>query len=210
MKTPLLKLALGVLVAVAVATPILLPRAMAELRGGPVRDWRPEGSLLPATGPPGRPPGIYVSFTNAAGAPQRGVVVHYDWVIGGKPRTYQMRPPIAWPPTLHGLGPLLVEIAAEAPPHSLELRLYQQTAKTGIPRDRPITWTCHPGGPVAGPCAIKRHGDVWQAVVDGIPQGREYYVAASAMWFIPSTAGRQRSPARSSQVAAWLFHIETA
>jgi len=210
MKTPPARIAFGALAAAVAIAAVILPRATGQPRSSLVQEWKPQESLLPAVQSPRHPPTAYLGFTDPAGSRQEGTIVHYDWVIDGKPRSYQLPPPIPWPPTLSGPAPLLVEIAAQAPPQSLQLRLYERTTPTGIPRGRGIARTCTLSAPVAGSCAITRHGAVWQAAVDGIRPGRAYYVAASAMWFIPSTVPQPRATARASEVAAWLFHIETS
>ena len=209
MKLSPLKLSLGALAAAtAVATLMLLPRATGEPAGDPARGWEHQEPLLPALKPPSRPPAVHLGFSDRSSR-QQGVVVYYDWLIDGRPRTYHMRGRIAWPAKLKGPDPLLIEIAAEAPPHTLELRLYERTKASGIPEGRPVVRTCNLGRPAAGSCAITRHGGVWQAVIEGVPPGRGYYVAASAIWYIPSTVPQERSRARASETAAWLFHLET-
>lgn len=214
MKLSPLRISLGALVAALavatlIATPIIVPRAIGEPADNPARGWESQEPLLPAVEPPNRPPVVRLGFTHQSSPRQEGVVVHYDWLIDGRPRTYQMRPGIAWPATLKGPTPLLVEIAAEAPPHTLQVRLYERIMASGIPAGHAVVRTCNLGNPAAGSCAITRNGESWQAVIDRIPPGQEYYVAASAIWYIPSTVPQARSMGRASETAAWLFHLET-
>jgi hypothetical protein len=203
------RISLGALAAaMAVATLTTLPRAIGQPPDNPRRGEHQE-SLLPAVKPPNRPPMVRLGFTDQSRPRQKGVVVYYDWLIDGRPQTYEMRPRIAWPATLKGPAPLLVEIASQAPPHTLEVRLYERIMASGIPGGRAVVRTCNLGKPAAGSCAITRNGEVWQAVIEGIPPGRTYYVAASAIWYIPSTVPQARSTARASETAAWLFRLET-
>jgi hypothetical protein len=208
MKLSPLKISLGALVAaMAVATLVIVPRAIGK-PPDPRRGEHQE-SLLPAMKPPDRPPVVHLGFTGQSSPRQQGVVVYYDWLIDGRPQTYEMRPPVAWPAMLKGPPPLLVEIAAQAPPHTLEVRLYETITASGVPGGRAVVRACNLGKPAVGSCAITRNGEVWQAVIEGVPRGRTYYVAASAIWYVPSTVPQARSTGRSSETAAWLFQLET-
>ncbi len=208
MKTLPRRIVLGLLALVVVATLIILPLAMAGPGEDPTRRWEPQEPFLPTGHPPNRPPAVSLGFADGSSSRQEGVIVQYDWVIDGRARSFEMRPPIVWPPTLRGSFPLLIEIAAEVPPHSLQLRLYDRIEATGIPEGRPMMRRCGLGGSPDEGCSLARDGGGWRAVIEGIPSGREYYVAASAMWFVPSTVPQPPSRTRASEVAARLFHVE--
>ena len=176
--------------------------------------WHRQGALISAASPPDRPASALVELGSLGGSPlpsQEGTLVYYDWLTDGHASSYEKTAPFAWPPIVRGALPVTVRFAAEAAPHSVQMRFYGRVDGKGLPEGRVAVRACELSGVPGTACAITQDSKGWQVVANGLPAG-EYYLAVSAVWFVPSSDGSPpsepgTSSSRASEAAAWLFHL---
>lgn len=134
---------------------------------------------------------------------QTGVLVHYDWVVGGTPKKYWMDEPITWPVpiALHNER-LTFELGTSYQPETLEFRLYRDVEKDGTPKGHADFLSCtRPEHPLRCQRIDPSVQGRSRWLVTLLARKGDHFIVASAIW--PDATKRK------THIASWLFHVRS-
>jgi hypothetical protein len=135
---------------------------------------------------------------------QAGVMVHYDWIIGGTARSYSMKPPISWPSPLEvRTRTIEFELHSAIYPETLEFRVYRNIERDGAPAGVPDLIYCNEGPTLEKECEEMRDitkGPLRWSIRLNPPKGT-YFIVGSGTWADTAKA--------RTHIASWLFRVVT-